>query len=56
MITGESLRPDLLLLTGGKLLYILELTMRSETNIRNKSNCKTARYRSLLSEHSPSCN
>ena len=56
MITGESLRPDLLLLTGGKLLYILELTMRSETNIRNNSNCKTARYRSLLSEHSPPYN
>ena len=31
MITGESLRPDLLLLTEDKLLYILELTIGFET-------------------------
>ena len=50
MITGESLRPDLLLLTKDKLLYILELTRGFETNIQNNSNRKAAKYSSLLSE------
>ena len=54
MITGESLRPDLLLLTKDKLLYILELTIGFETNIQNNSNRKAAKYSSLLSELSPS--
>ena len=52
MITGESLRPDLLLLTKDKLLYILELTIGFENN----SNRKAAKYSSLLSELSPSYN
>ena len=34
LITGDSLRPDLLLLTGKKVLYILELTLGFETNIQ----------------------
>ena len=54
MITGESLRPDLLLLTKDKLLYNLELTIGFETNIQNNSNRKAAKYSSLLSELSPS--
>ena len=54
LITGESLRPDLLLLTKDKLLYILELTIGFETNIQNNSNRKAAKYSSLLSELSPS--
>ena len=34
LITSESLRPNLLLLTENKLLYILELTLGFETNIQ----------------------
>ena len=54
LITGESLRPDLLLLTKDKLLYILELTIGFETNIQNNSNRKATKCSSLLSELSPS--
>ena len=56
LITGESLRPDLLLLTENKLLYILELTLGFETNIQINSYRKAAKYNSLLSELSPSYN
>ena len=54
MITGDSLRPDLLLLTKDKLLYVLELTIGFETNIQNNSYCKAVKYSALLSELSPS--
>ena len=56
LITGESLRPDLLLLTENKSLYILELTLGFETNIKINSNRKTVKYNALLSELSPSYN
>ena len=56
MITGESSRPDLLMLTEDKLLYILELTIGFETNIQNNSNRKAAKYSSLLTEISLSYN
>ena len=52
LITGESLRPDLLLLTKDNLLY--ELTIGFDTNIQNNSNHKAAKYSSLLSELPPS--
>ena len=56
LITDESLRPELLLLTENKSLCILELTLDFETNIQNNSNRKAAKHSSLLSEHSPSYN
>ena len=56
LITGEYLRPDLLLLTENKSLYILELTLGFETNIQINSNRKAVKYNSLLSELSPSYN
>ena len=37
LITGDSIRPDLLLLTGNKVLYILEVTLGFETNIQANS-------------------
>ena len=40
LITGESLRNDLLLYTENKLLYILELTVDFEANMQISSNCK----------------
>ena len=54
MTNGESLRPDLLLLTENKLLYILKLTIGFQTAIQNNNNRKAAKYSSLLSELSPS--
>ena len=54
LITGDSLRPDLLLLTDTYILYILGLTFGFETNIQNSSDRKTAKYSSLINEFSPS--
>ena len=53
LIIGDSLRPDLLLLTEDKKLYILELTIGFETNIQINSNRKVAKYSSLISDLSP---
>ena len=50
MITGDSLRPDLLLLIDEKILYILELTVGFETNIQNNSDRKAAKYSSLIND------
>ena len=54
LITGDSFRPDLLLLTDNKILYILELTVGFETNIQNNSDRKNAKYSSLINDLSPS--
>ena len=54
LITGDSIRPDLLLPTDDKILYILELTVGFETNIPNNSDRKTAKYSSLINDLSPS--
>ena len=49
-ITGESYRPDLLLLTDKNILYILELTVGFETNIQNNSDRKATKYSSLIND------
>ena len=56
LITGDSLRPDLLLLTGNKVLYILELTLGFETNIQANSVRKANKYTPLLQDRSSSYN
>ena len=56
LITGDSLRPDLLLLTGNKVLYILELTLGFETNIQANSVRKANKYTPLLQDLSSSYN
>ena len=56
LITGDSLRPDLLLLTGKKVLYILELTLGFETNIQANSIRKANKYTPLLQDLSSSYN
>ena len=56
LITGDSLRPDLLLLTGNKVLYILELTLGFETNIQANSVRKANKYTPLLQDLSSSHN
>ena len=55
LITGNSFRPDLLLLIDAKILYILELTIGFETNIQNNSDRKAAKYSSLINDLSLSC-
>ena len=47
VITGDSLRLDLLLETADKILYILELTMGFETNVKCNVEGKEAKYSTL---------
>jgi len=49
IITGDSLRPDLVLVTDTS-LYILELTVGFESNLQIKSDRKKAKYHSLISD------
>ena len=49
-ITGESYRPDLLLLIDINILYILKLTVGFETNIQNNSDRKATKYSSLIND------
>ena len=47
VITGDDLRPDLLLSLSNKSLYILELTVRYESNLGNNAERKKQKYREL---------
>ena len=47
-ITGDNLRPDLLLVLPNKCLYILELTVGFESNIRKNSERKHTKYSDLI--------
>ena len=47
-ITGDSLRPDIILSTADNVLYILELTVGFETNLNNNASRKELKYRPLL--------
>ena len=49
-LTGDSLRQDLLLVIPGECLYILELTVGFETNLRNNSRRKQLKYKPLIRE------
>ena len=48
VITGDDHRPDLLILTKDNCLYILELTVGYETNLRNNINRKHLKYEKLI--------
>ena len=48
LITGDSLRPDLALISPDNTLYLLELTVGFETNIEKSSNRKATKYKPLL--------
>ena len=50
LIIGDSLRPDLLLLTGNNVLYILEFTLGFETNMHVNSIRKANKYNKLLKD------
>ena len=48
VITGDSLRPDLLLEVYNKCLYILELTIGYETNLTSNIARKDRKYQDLI--------
>ena len=50
LITGDSLRPDLALISHDKTLYLLELTVGFGTNIFINSSRKSDKYNSLIKE------
>ena len=47
-MTGDNLRPDLLLFLPNKDLYILELAVGFESNIRKNSHPKQTKYNDLI--------
>ena len=48
VLSGNYLRPDLLLNVSSKCLYILELTVGFETNLLNNAIRKTNKYEELV--------
>ena len=50
VITGDELRPDLLLTIENKILYILELTVGFETNLKTNSDRKHEKYLTLVTD------
>ena len=50
IISGDTYRPDLLLLTPDDKLYIVELTVGFETNLHNNVERKKAKYEDLIEE------
>ena len=48
VITGDNLRPDLLLSFQNKCLYIFELTVGFETNLQTNISRKNEKYRDLI--------
>ena len=50
IITGDALRPDLLLKTKDNCLYLLELTIGFETNLSNNAERKCLKYSRLVSD------
>ena len=52
VVTGEDLRPDLLISISDEWLYILELTVGFQYNLRTNAERKAQRYRNLLLQQS----
>ena len=50
IITGHDLQPDLLLSLSNKSLYILELTVGYESNLRSNAERKKQKYRELVQQ------
>ncbi|CAB4023043.1 Hypothetical predicted protein, partial [Paramuricea clavata] len=50
VITGDQLRPDLLLAIENKVLYVLELIVGFETNLNSNSDRKHKKYLPLISD------
>ena len=52
-ITGDHLRPDVLLVLPNKCIYILELTVGFESNIRKDSHREHEKYQNLVRQQEP---
>ena len=50
LITGDNLRPDMLISTSCNTLYVIELSVGFETNPKNNANRKFTKYRYLLND------
>jgi hypothetical protein len=50
VITGDRLRPDLLLVTENRCLYILELTVGYESNLQVNANRKRQKYLDIINK------
>jgi hypothetical protein len=50
IITGDCYRPDLLLSTSSGCLYIVELTVGYESNLKKNVQCNKAKYSELIRE------
>ena len=50
IITGDTNRPDLLLSTSSRCLYIIELTVGFESNLQKNVERKKSKYKELISE------
>ena len=50
LITGDALRPDLVLISSDKNVYILELTVGFESNLKIHSDRKADKYNPLVKE------
>ena len=50
LIKGVSLKPNLVLPLNNANVYLLELTVGLESNINTNSDCKDAKYYSLLTK------
>ena len=48
VITGDSLRPDLVFISKNSILYKLELTVGFESNVQINSDRKASKYSSLI--------
>ena len=50
LITGDSLRPDLVLVSCSSCIYLLEVTVGFESNIRINRDCKSTKYLPLIAD------
>ena len=50
LVTGDDLRPDILISTPSNSLYVLELSVGFETNLDNKADRKFTKYHYLLND------
>ena len=50
VLTGDELRPDLLVTLGNKCIYILELTLGFESNLHNNVIRKRQKYQDLIND------
>ena len=48
LLTGDKLRPDLLITLQTKCIYILELTIGYESNLQNNATRKRQKYENLI--------